>query len=64
MFAHYFENHGWNIYAADGEPIGCLDESAVELPEGDEFDPNVFPYEDSDGFYEGELFGANAAHAH
>ena len=62
MFSHYFENMGWNIYATDGTPIGCLPESAAEDPAA--FDPEVFPLEDSEDFRDGELFGADHSHAH
>jgi len=66
MFAHYFPNRGWNIYADDGTPIGCLDEAAVDLTDmaPERFDPATYPYEDSPGFHAGERFGADATTAH
>ena len=66
QWAHYFPGRGWNLYDADGTPVGCLDESSVEFQDldPDGFDPNTYPYEDSPGFHPGELYGADRCSAH
>ena len=53
--AHYREGIGWDVYDAAGEPIGTMPEAAVELDvdeDGDpiDFDPNIYPWEDSPHF--------------
>ena len=50
MMSHYREGIGWDVYDEDGTPIGTMPESAVELPDGAEFDANVYPWEDSPHF--------------
>ena len=50
MMSFYRESIGWDIYEDDGTPVGTMPETAVELPDGDEFDPNTYPWEDSPHF--------------
>jgi hypothetical protein len=50
MMSFYRENVGWDIYEDDGTPIGTMPEAAVELPEDADFDPAVYPWEDSPHF--------------
>jgi hypothetical protein len=46
--AHYRESIGWDVYDADGTPLGTMPEAAIDDPA--DFDPNIDPWEDSPHF--------------